>query len=577
MSTLGEQTRDTLIALYTKTESYLGVKPAETAAAVSVPDAPADFLEQLSSFQRFKRLGDALEVHLNKRVTLIFGANGSGKSSLCEALKVLATREPPNRPLQNVRAAGAANPEFRYKFRSDAVPQAWSPAVGYGPRRTTVKYFDTSIAIGNVKNAVEPGRVIVLTPFRLHIFEWAQAMTTKLREALQREQRENSAKLTQAWEEVRADFAMFKGRPLSVINDRTVAVLPAQIKLGDEFADQNLLNEKQVAANELERAMSEGGLRLLRAEHSELERFLTSLNTLLTSAVAVWALEPASKTKAIAARRVAQEVLAKSLVPRDGTLDALLALLRAASPLCKMNDAAGQACPLCRQELGVPEVDLFKRYHGLLMGKLEESISALKGDIDKATVLATAVVNVDRKAWDKYTTIQMDVLTATKTGSDLIVANCEVFKEPAPEAKAVLESLKTSAAAWGAQLESKKKAIDAAAKGREELVKQLAKLHGEIEPLEYAQAIARRMEKLKEAERIVATAAFWNSTLSAFTPLLKKITNKAKEAHEELVVVDFEAHLNADISSHRKRHGGVWGDTRPERDRCCREGVASSR
>jgi regulator of protease activity HflC (stomatin/prohibitin superfamily) len=39
-----------------------------------------------------------------------------------------------------------------------------------------------AIAIQNVTNAVEPGRVIVLTPFKLHVFEWAKALTTKFRD-----------------------------------------------------------------------------------------------------------------------------------------------------------------------------------------------------------------------------------------------------------------------------------------------------------------------------------------------------------------------------------------------------------
>ena len=104
VSTLDQPTLDTLFALYTGRASYIGMKPAAAAAAAAAAAVPADSLEQLSDFANFKLLGDALEVRFTKRVTLIFGANGSGKSSLCESLKVLATPEQPNRPLENVRA-----------------------------------------------------------------------------------------------------------------------------------------------------------------------------------------------------------------------------------------------------------------------------------------------------------------------------------------------------------------------------------------------------------------------------------------------------------------------------------------
>lgn len=226
---------------------------------------------------------------------------------------------------------------------------------------------------------------------------------------------------------------------------------------------------------------------------------MTSLNTLLSSAAGLWVLEPVNKAKTLAEKQAAQEVLAKALIPKDGTLDGLLALLRVTSSLCKLDEAMGQACPLCKRELGFSEVQLFKQYHELLAGELERDIAALKGDIAKAVEFVTAVVNVDRKAWDKYTTIQAEVLTTAKSGSDLVVARCDVSKEPTAEAKAALESLKTAAAAWAAQLEAKKNAIAAATKGREELVKQLAKLRGEIEPLEYAQAIAERLERTLKA------------------------------------------------------------------------------
>lgn len=557
VSALDQLTLDTLIALYTGRASYIGVMPAAVPTAVA--PAPKDFLDKLSGFTNFKRLGDALEVSFKKRVNLIFGTNGSGKSSLCESLKVLATTEPSNRPLQNVRALGAGTPTFQYKFKSDAAHHAWTPAVGYGPKRTIVKYFDTAIAIRNVKNAVDPGRVIALTPFKLHVFEWTKALTTKLRETLQRQQQDNSAKLTQTLVEIRADFTKFKGHPLSFIDDKTVAVLPSQIPLGEGFVDQKLLSEKQSAATQLEKAASEEGLKLLRAEHRDLETFLISINTLLASAASLWALEPTIKAKTLAKKQSEQEVLAKVLIPKDGTLDGLLDLLRATSPLCKLDDAAGHACPLCKRDMGVPEVELFKRYYDLLVGELEKDISVLKRDIAKAVEFATSVVTESRKGWGKYTTIQAEVLTAAKTVSDCIVASCDVSIEPTSEAKTALESLKLLAAAWATQAESKKNAIDAAMKGRDELIKQLTKLRGEIEPLEYAQAIAAQLSKLRGAQWRVDRSKFWSTKLPAFTQTLTKITRKAKDAHEELVVVDFEERLNEEYKALTEKNMAAFG------------------
>ena len=161
-----------------------------------------------------------------------------------------------------------------------------------------------------------------------------------------------------------------------MVEDKTVSTLPAQIKLGEDFKDQKLLGEKQEAAAEIEKATSEEGLKLLQAEHRELESLLNSVNTLLTSAEDLWALDPAGKTKALSEKQTAQEVVAKALIPTGSTLDDLLALLRAASQICKMDEATGHACPLCKRDLGVTEVALFKQYHALLAGELEKEIGA---------------------------------------------------------------------------------------------------------------------------------------------------------------------------------------------------------
>ncbi len=559
MSALDQPTQDTLFAIYIKRASYLAIGSAEAAAGVAIPAASTDFLEQLSRFANFKFLGDTLDVCFKKRITLIFGANGSGKSSLCDSLKVLATHEQPNRPLQNVRSAGVAMPEFRYKFRSDRAMQVWTPAVGYGPRQATVKYFDTAIAIRNVKNAVDPGRVIVLSPFKLHVFEWAKALTTKFREALQRSQLENSQRLTQALESIRTEFSMFNGQSLAHIDSKTVAFLPSQIKLGEKFTGQELLRERRTALSELNKAASEEGLKFLRAEYRELEAFLTSLSTLLTSTSGLWALEPATKAEVLAKKQAEQEMLARVLIPKDQSLDDLFALLRSASTLCNMDDATDHVCPLCKRELSGLEVDLFKRYYDLLSGELEKDIAMLKGDIAKAVVFATAVVAVDRKAWKKISTIQADILIAANTASDLIAASCNVSEEPTAEAKAALESLEVSIATWTIQLESKGNAIEAAVKGRDELVKQLTKARSEIEPLEYAQAIADCLEKLRQAQRMAAGANFWDTQLPAFTQLLRKLTEKAKDAHEELVVADFESRLNAEYKTLTEKNMAAFG------------------
>ncbi len=173
-TTLNPTDLEILVLLFTKRASYIRqpTSPAATAASGSAA-AAIEHLETIGPFIGFKRLGDSLAASFPKRATIIFGANGSGKSSLCEALQILASHDAPRRPLHNVRDTATASPAFNFKFASDVSVQSWTAPGAYGARSTSIKYFDTGIAIHNVQNSVQPGRIIALSPFKLDIFETA--------------------------------------------------------------------------------------------------------------------------------------------------------------------------------------------------------------------------------------------------------------------------------------------------------------------------------------------------------------------------------------------------------------------
>lgn len=110
-------------------------------------------------------------------------------------------------------------------------------------------------------------------------------------------------------------------------------------------------------------------------------------------------------------------------------------------------------------------------------------------------------------------------------------------------------------------METKARAITTATVGTEEVAKQLATFHAEIEPLEYAECIRSNLEKVKEAQRLATEVTFWDDSLPALTPLLKKLTDRAKEAHEGLVVADFEKRFNAEYSTLTEKDMSAFGVT----------------
>ena len=553
---------DVLFAVFGQKASCVrasGAPSGAAAARVAVP--PADFLEALGDFSNFKLIGDSLRLDFKKRITLVFGANGSGKSSLCETLRVLASPEAPTRPLQNVRSGVRNATGFKFKFRSDAAAVAWSPASGYGVKQTTVKHFDAAVAMRNIKVAVDPGRVIELSPFKLHVFERATALTTRFRQVLQQRQRDNAGELAASLEALRTTFAAFAGYPLAAVTEKTVGILDDMIKMGEGFAAAADLATKRATIVEMEKAISEEGLKLLRSEARELTSLLDSIDTLEAEAIELGQVDPASKTLAIAAKQEAQGVLARALVPAGATLDSVMALARAAVPLCPLDEATGQLCPLCRREVGDAEVRLFKQYADLLGGELERDIMALKANLATAAERLENIGKISLADWSKNATVPAEFLAEAIRLGEAIVAGCNMTDGVTPAASVALEAAAAHVAVGRSLLVGKTAAIEAATKGRVDLLGKLAALRKDIEPLSYAEAVQSALPQLDAARLFAKRAAFFAKELTGFQSVLTKITNAAKKAHEALVVADFEARLDQEYRRLTEREMVAFGVT----------------
>jgi recombinational DNA repair ATPase RecF len=560
-SVLDDASLNAVCAVFAGRASRFSATPAHPTITTVTPASAvaADSLEQLSAFSNFKLLCDTLQVDFSKPITLVFGANGSGKSSLCESLKVLADSTRPSRPLGNARIPGAGAPSFSYKFRSDAAAQTWTPASGYGLRGETIDYFDASTATENVQAAVEPGRVIALTPFKLHVFELTKALVEQLREVLKEQQRSNAESLGQVLSELRNECSEFSGRPLATVEANTAGVLPAGIALAEAFDQAEELAKKQTSAAALEKATSAEGLRLLKAEHRELDALLTNMRTVASTAARLWALDPVGSAKALEDKQAEQKVLAGVLVPKGQTLDALMTLAMAASHVCALDQASGEVCPLCRRRLEAAQVQLFGQYHELLTGQLEKDVVELKAKVETAGQLAASVDTVKPDVWDENSSLPTELLSRAKAAARSVVAGCSLTVSPSKDVRGVLATLEGLISDGAELLLTKAQAIESSANGRAELLRQLEALRLDIEPLAYAKLLSERVEKLRRANEMADAASSLATSLSAFPPLLAKLTNMAKAAHDELVVSDFEKRLNDEYKNLTEKEMGAFG------------------
>lgn len=559
ISVLTDSDISILFALFFGRASYLKSNRIAKGSTNTASSTSTDFLEKISEFSNFKLIGDALSLDFTKRITLIFGVNGSGKSSICEALRILANSDTPLRPIQNVRNAVNKATGFKFKFRSDSSVIDWSTASGYGVRQSTVKHFDSVVAARNVKVALDPSRVIEITPFKLNSFENVTALTNQFRQKLQERQRNISEKLSENLKSIREDFNEFSGQSLAAITEKNLDILELIIDKAEKFSASSELAGKRSLLVDMEKAASDEGLKLLKSELRELTLLLDCVVGLVDKASQLEKIDPANKLKLIEVKKEAQAVLARDLVPSGKDLDAVIALANAASSLCKLDESSGHSCPLCWQDLGDAEVSLFKNYHDLISDELEKEINGIKAEVDIASKLSKEIAEIIVTDWEKYESVSAEYLTKAVELGKLIVDGCSLNEGVKPSASDALIAATAFATDVKGQIDAKKLAVDAGTVGRDELLGKITLARKEIEPIAYEEVTYKILPKLKETQNLGKRLTCLMAELSKFSTLLGRITNAAKKAHDALVVADFETRLNNEYQRLTERTMAEFG------------------
>mgnify|MGYP000452536629 CR=1 FL=1 len=354
----GQQTLDAawksrVLELFHTGVSQVAVPAAAQAAGV-VALPTSDSIEWLGEFENFKLLQGSLKIALDKRVTIIFGKNGTGKTSICDAIKILVNPEEPKRPLNNVRSNAVIHPLFKVKLRSEVAARVWKKGDRLGSLTSTVKYFDAEIAGRNVQSAVEPSRIIELTPFKLHAFNTIRAFVTEIRDALVGEHAGVKTEIASSVKHLvtilgSAGNSTFPGGVVSSAQLIEQAIVQAMTFPGPEA-----VAAQQIAAVEMEKATSEQGLKVLSNEARNTGRLIEKLKKICAEVERLWTMKPGTATKQLSERQAEQAALSKTLIPSGVQQAAFVGLLNAAQ---QVHDLAvvkpDHVCPLCRQSIGV--------------------------------------------------------------------------------------------------------------------------------------------------------------------------------------------------------------------------------
>ena len=356
---------------------------------VSVNNSESIFLETLSAFDGFKKLSPNLSLNLSRQVTLIFGSNGSGKSSLCGAVKVLSNPEHPENPLHNARSPSQTSPQFSYKFKSDNTLQTWNKDSGYGTLAQSIKYFDSSIALSNTSQSLKPENTIEVEVFRIEIFEYLRNFLHQFQLFGQQKVSTTENSISQkidSTKQLLCEKIDTNAEPFSswsVRNSQSMADWVRTFQFNNE--DDEKLRQTQESLKNLEAATSEKGLKHLQSKYALISQLEQKLNNLVTLIEGINIQDLRDKQNILSVKKAALSELTQAIYPKEIAQDNFHTFMHNAIstfPQNFLNLSSETECPLCRQNLDQDAIQLFRKYHEILTSNIQSEVTTLEQEIE---------------------------------------------------------------------------------------------------------------------------------------------------------------------------------------------------
>lgn len=557
-----EAVKQRLWNLFLGTELYAPAVPVALPVTTGSTLPPAHaYLEELSGFAGFRKLSPGLALHLDKQVTLVFGRNGAGKSSICQALKVLADRDAPKVPLHNAHApTPRAVPQFSYRFTGSNT-RVWGATTGYGVENQAIKYFDSTIALRHATSALDVDGTVEIVAFRLEVFDFARAIVTEF-QSYMRERIASERTLFQqriaAQKNSLANAVLMTAEPFASWSDSNFEPLAQYLATLPRYsaAHEAATVAQRARLATLTAASSEEGLNALRAQSgllAQLEQRLTGFLTLCAP------IDPQALLADIALRdqkNAALVEISRTVFPVVSEAGQQMALLEAAKDFIAFEKAGHSFfhCPLCRQALAPDAVSLFHAYQAYLTSTLKSELDALMTKID---AVVKSLKSVRAYALGDFSACQAylpEGFIAKLHDAYAGVVNAIPAQLLNPAWSVVGSGFARRQELLGylqfvrGYVTDVNNAINQGTANRQALTEEISQLSGVI-----GTASAHRAIDVARADitRLIDENRFYVSGWSRleaykFQPLFAAMTNKRKEAHTELVRDAFEQRLSAE-------------------------------
>lgn len=517
-------------------------------------------LDYLGNFSNFSKLSQSISFDFNCPVTVVFGANGAGKSSACKAVRVLSDKNDIKSPLRNVHFDSKESAGFDFRFSDNNETLRWEDDQELGEYSDQVKYFDSQISISSTSKSPDANKVVEVQPFKLDIFDFldsnlsgvkaqAEAYLEEAIKEIEEQHRELLTHLSAKGHEIPAELNFSRGKDgLEQIKSflREVSGLTEE--------ESSAFDEAVIERIEIQKEISPEGRKTIGVELELIEGVFKLIERLRTRVGEMNISSVADMKKELFKLREEQRGDIQFLVPDKVNLDKFKEFLKQSKDLLDYENTEFKDCLFCKRPLEDDSLEIIQKYYKFLKSDLEHKISIIerslksheetKGKIadynfeDAIKPFPEALGGIQKSLNEKVQLLK----EYCKTGDSTILSRVgkynldswtSLFDKEFSVAKETLLQKTTN-------LKDLDKNISAKNKRIKELTERISRY-------EFKKSLLEKKIEVGECKKLIDKYLRDLSCFQSvnFRLLKRKVTEKAKEANSALVINDFKEKLSS--------------------------------
>ena len=342
-------------------------------------------LEYLGNFENFKNLGNELNVNFSTPITIIFGTNTSGKTSICHAIKKLTGDSIQEVTDKNILKNTECSTSFKYKFTTDKNKEVYYNDSNVNQRysmRGEIKYFDSKISARLIENP-NTERLLKVAPFKLEKFEYLQNSLDQFKNYMRDIMITKKGEISKKVNHLKLLFAK-QGITKLEMYDELEEGEPRnffEVINCDVNEREGIVNRAQELDEKIERlsqSSSPEKIRVLNLEVQRLKKNVIVIEKLKDRIIELNIPEQSSINANYDNLKLMQKKSMKFIVPNQHKIEEFKKFIKISKNIINYDEEIYDDCLFCKRTLDELSMDIIKQYYAFLRSDLEEKIGKIE-------------------------------------------------------------------------------------------------------------------------------------------------------------------------------------------------------